>query len=53
MNSNFRERLKDFLVSWFEKLARVGYQSCDADELQQAFLDELGQRLCELDDRLI
>lgn len=52
MNSNFRERLEEFLVWWLEKFSRVGYPPRDADELQHAFLDELGKRLYELDDRI-
>ncbi|MEG5067546.1 hypothetical protein QUB33_28645 [Microcoleus sp. B3-A4] len=52
MNSNVRERLKEFLVVWLEKLSRVGYQLRNADEIQQAFLDDLSKRLGELDDRI-
>ena len=52
MNSNFRERVEEFLVWCLEKLSRVGYRSRDADELQQAFFDELGKKLDELDDRI-
>jgi hypothetical protein len=52
MKSDFRERLEEFLVWCLEKLSRVGYRSRDADELQQAFFDELGKKLDELDDRI-
>jgi len=52
MNSNFRERVEEFLVWCLEKLSRVGYRSRDADELQKAFFDEQGKRLDELDDRI-
>jgi len=52
MKSDFREKLEDFLMWCLEKLSRVGYRSREADELQQAFFDELGKELDELDDRI-
>ena len=47
MNSDLREGLEKFLAWWLE--LKTASQPRNADELGQAFLDELGERIDQFD----
>lgn len=47
MNSDLREGLEKFLAWWLE--LKTASRPQNADELRQAFLDELGERIDEFD----
>lgn len=47
MNPDLKEGLEKFLVWWLELEPKS--QSRNADELRQAFLDELGERIDQFD----
>lgn len=49
MNSDLREGLEKFLAWYLEQVKSNGSRPRQADELRQAFLDELGERIDQFD----
>ena len=49
MNPDLRKGLEKFLAWWLELRTGDGSRAPHADELRQAFLDELGERIDQFD----